>query len=59
MGIHNESGVLKMKLPTSKELVAKMLTMIYNTKDEDRAFVPFKHDGRDEVVLMVNNLCVR
>lgn len=55
-GIHNEPGVLKMPLPTSQELVATMLRMVYDTSDEDRAFLDFKLDGKDEVVLMVNNL---
>lgn len=33
-----------------------MLAYITNTSDADRAFLPFKHDGQDRVVLMVNNL---
>lgn len=56
MGIHNESGVEKIKLPSSKELVARMLKMITDTNDKERAYVPFKHDGKDEVILLVNNL---
>jgi dihydroxyacetone kinase len=56
MGIHNEAGVEKVKLPSSKELVARMLKMITDTKDPERGFVPFQHDGKDEVVLLVNNL---
>lgn len=59
MGIHNEAGVEKIKLPKSKELIGKMLKLVTDTSDEDRAYVPFKHDGKDEVVLLVNNLCVR
>ncbi|KAK9895068.1 dihydroxyacetone kinase [Cystobasidium minutum MCA 4210] len=56
MGIHNEAGIEKIKLPTSKELIKRMLGLITDTSDEDRAYVPFKHDGKDEVVLLVNNL---
>lgn len=33
-----------------------MLSYITNTSDSERAFLPFKHDGQDRVVLMVNNL---
>ena len=56
MGIHNEAGIAKEKLTNSKEVVAKMLKYITDTSDEERGFLPFKHDGKDEVVLLVNNL---
>lgn len=45
-----------MPLPSSRELVGQMLRMVYDTSDKDRAFLDFKLDGKDEVVLMVNNL---
>lgn len=56
MGIHNEPGTSKPPLASAKEMVATMLGKITDTKDEDRGFVPFKHDGKDEVVLLVNCL---
>lgn len=56
MGIHNEAGVEKTKLPTSRELIKRMLKLVTDTKDPERGFVPFKHDKKDEVVLLVNNL---
>ncbi|KAI5476272.1 putative dihydroxyacetone kinase 1 [Pseudohyphozyma bogoriensis] len=56
MGIHNEAGVLREKITSSKALITKMLSFITNTKDEERAFLPYKHDGKDEVILLVNNL---
>lgn len=56
MGIHNESGIAKISLPSSAELVSKMLGYIIDTSDEDRAFLPYRHDGKDEVILLVNNL---
>ncbi len=56
MGIHNESGIEKRKLEKSRELVGRMLRYITNTEDEERGFVDFKNDGKDEVILMVNNL---
>jgi dihydroxyacetone kinase len=33
-----------------------MLSKITDTTDKDRSFVPFKGDGSDEVVLLVNDL---
>lgn len=33
-----------------------MLAYITDITDKERAFLPFKHDGKDEVVLLVNNL---
>lgn len=56
MGIHNEPGVKRIKIPTARELLAQMVDFASDTKDKDRSFVPFRHDGSDEVVLMVNNL---
>lgn len=56
MGIHNEAGTSKHELTTVAELVDQMLGKITDTKDKERAFVPFGHDGLDEVVLMVNDL---
>lgn len=56
MGIHNEPGTCKLSLPRTSELVATMLKTMTDTTDSDRSFVPFKGDGFDEVVLMVNCL---
>ena len=56
MGIHNEPGASKLPLPKVSELVANMLSKITDTNDKDKAFVPFKNDGSDEVVLLVNCL---
>lgn len=42
-------------LPTA-DLVGQMLAKIVDTADTDRSFVPFRGDGNDEVVLLVNNL---
>lgn len=55
LGIHNEAGVFRdSPIPPIGELVDKMLGMMLDQKDEDRAFVPFKNG--DEVLLLVNNL---
>jgi len=56
MGIHNEPGTSKLPLPKVSELVGTMLKTITDTTHSDRSFVPFKGDGSDEVVLMVNCL---
>jgi len=56
MGIHNEPGTHKLSLPKTADLVNEMLTRITDTNDKERSFVPFKNDGSDEVVLLVNNL---
>ncbi|KAK4685203.1 triose/dihydroxyacetone kinase / FAD-AMP lyase (cyclizing), partial [Tremellales sp. Uapishka_1] len=56
MGIHNEPGTSKHTIGTTAELVDAMLSKITDTTDKDRSFVPFKNDGSDEVVLLVNNL---
>ncbi|TKA56954.1 hypothetical protein B0A53_01355 [Rhodotorula sp. CCFEE 5036] len=56
MGIHNESGIGKIPLPSSAELVEKMLNYIIDTTDTERSFLPYEHDGKDEVILLVNNL---
>ena len=56
MGIHNEPGTQKLPLKSTADLVDNMLSKITDTTDKDRSFVPFKGDGSDEVVLLVNDL---
>jgi hypothetical protein len=45
-----------MTLPKTPALIRLMLDYITNTTDSERSFLPFKNDGSDEVVLLVNNL---
>lgn len=33
-----------------------MLAYIIDTTDKERAFLPYQHDGKDEVILLINNL---
>jgi triose/dihydroxyacetone kinase / FAD-AMP lyase (cyclizing) len=55
MGIHNEPGVNRLSsIPTSNELASKLLKLLLDQSDPDRAFVPFNQG--DETVLLVNNL---
>ena len=56
MGIHNEPGTVRIKLESRTMLIERMVNMLIDTQNSDRAFLPFKNDGSDEVVLMVNNL---
>ena len=57
MGIHNEPGHTRLSpVPPLSNLVDHLLDLITSTSDTERSFLPFKNDGSDEVVLMVNNL---
>jgi triose/dihydroxyacetone kinase / FAD-AMP lyase (cyclizing) len=55
MGIHNEPGVNRLSsVPSSSELASKLLKLLLDKNDPDRAYVPF--DSGDDCVLLVNNL---
>lgn len=57
MGIHNEPGFQRIRpIPRLTTLVDRMMGMLTSTTDEERSFLDFKHDGKDKVVLVVNNL---
>jgi dihydroxyacetone kinase len=56
MGIHNEPGHSRSKLVSLSVLIPSLLDMITRTDDPERSFVPFKNDGTDRVILLVNNL---
>ena len=43
-------------LSSAQKLVGYMLEKLTSTSDKDRSFVPFKHDGSDRAILLVNNL---
>lgn len=53
LGLHNETGVMNVPLPSPEDLIRTMLDLILDQDDAERAFVPFA-DG-DVTVLMVNN----
>ena len=54
MGIHNESGVKRLKpAPALSELLPQLLDLLTSTSDPERSFVPFK--GNDEVVRLVRD----
>ncbi|KAJ7206232.1 dihydroxyacetone kinase [Mycena haematopus] len=57
LGIHNEAGNKRLSpVPPLTELIPLLLDYIASTADTERGFLPFKNDGKDEVVLLVNNL---
>lgn len=57
MGIHNEPGIRKVSpVPSAAKLVDEFLSTITSTTDSERSYLPFKNDGQDEVILLVNNL---
>ena len=57
MGIHNEPGHTRLSpIPPLSKLIEQLLELIMLTSDPERSFLPFKNDGSDEVVLLVNNL---
>jgi len=55
MGIHNEQGFKRMKIPDATELIKLLLGQLLDENDPDRAFLG-KVTKEDEFVLMVNNL---
>ncbi|KAG0738877.1 hypothetical protein G6F60_010197 [Rhizopus arrhizus] len=54
MGIHNETGYLKTKMMPAKEMVGKMMRMLTDDQDLDRAYLQLEKG--DSVVVLVNNL---
>ncbi|KAG7442219.1 dihydroxyacetone kinase [Guyanagaster necrorhizus] len=55
LGLHNEPGVYVVSpQPAPDRLVDKMLDLLLNQEDKERAFVPFQEG--DAVVLFVNNM---
>lgn len=55
MGIHNEQGSKRMRIPDTTSLIKHLLGQLLDETDKDRAFLG-KVNKSDEFVLMVNNL---
>jgi len=55
MGIHNEQGFKRMRVPDATELIKLLLGQLLDENDADRAFLG-RIGKEDEFVLMVNNL---
>ncbi|KAL9095303.1 MAG: hypothetical protein Q9165_002560 [Trypethelium subeluteriae] len=61
MGAHGEPGLQQISpIPTPKTLVERMIDLLINTSDTDRAFIPFSSNpsanGDNQVILLVNSL---
>lgn len=57
MGIHNETGAQRVSpVPPLSELVQVLLDLLLSRSDPERAFLPTQGSGKDNVVLLVNNL---
>ncbi|KAI0731307.1 dihydroxyacetone kinase 1 [Earliella scabrosa] len=57
MGIHNEPGHRRLSpVPPLCDLLPQLVEFLTSTTDPERSFLPFKNDGTDRVVLLVNNL---
>jgi dihydroxyacetone kinase len=57
MGIHNEAGAQRVSpVPPLNELVQILLDLLLSQSDPERGFLPAQGSGKDNVVLLVNNL---
>jgi triose/dihydroxyacetone kinase / FAD-AMP lyase (cyclizing) len=57
MGIHNEAGVQRVSpVPPLNELIQTLLNHLLDQSDPERGFLRIQGPGKDNVVLLVNNL---
>ncbi|KAF2864404.1 Dak kinase [Piedraia hortae CBS 480.64] len=62
MGAHGEPGLQQLSpIPSPEDLISRMLDLLLDTSDQDRAFIPFSSAPKDKradggVVLLVNSL---
>lgn len=61
MGAHGEPGLQQISpIPSPEELTSRMLDLVLDVSDKDRAFVPFSESTNpvndDEVVILLNSL---
>jgi len=57
MGIHNEAGAQRVSpVPPLTVLIDILLDLLLSKKDPERGFLPTQGSGKDNVVLLVNNL---
>ncbi|KAH9978323.1 dihydroxyacetone kinase 1 [Russula compacta] len=57
MGIHNEAGVQRISpVPALNQLIQTLLDLLLSQSDPERGFLPIRGPGKDNVVLLVNNL---
>jgi dihydroxyacetone kinase len=57
MGIHNEAGVQRVSpVPPLNELIQTLFDLLLSRDDPERGFLPTQGPGKDNIVLLVNNL---
>jgi len=57
MGIHNEAGFQRVSpVPPLSKLIQTLLDLLLSQSDPERGFLPIQGSGKDNVVLLVNNL---
>jgi dihydroxyacetone kinase len=57
MGIHNEAGFQRVSpVPPLSKLVQTLLDLLLSQSDPERGFLSIQGSGKDNVVLLVNNL---
>ena len=57
MGIHNEAGFQRVSpVPPLSKLVQTLLDLLLSQSDLERGFLSIQGSGKDNVVLLVNNL---
>lgn len=56
LGCHGEPGLRQISpVPSPEELTKEMISLLTDTSDKDRAFIPFSSTGKNEVILLVNS----
>lgn len=56
LGCHGEPGLRSISpIPTPESLTKDMVSLLVDTSDSDRAFIPFTGNGKDEVILLLNS----
>jgi dihydroxyacetone kinase len=56
LGCHGEPGLRQISpVPSPEALIKEMVTLLTDTSDSDRAFIPFSKTGKNEAILLVNS----
>jgi dihydroxyacetone kinase len=56
LGCHGEPGLRSISpVPRPEALTKEMISLLTDTSDSDRAFIPFTRSGNEEAILLVNS----
>jgi len=56
LGCHGEPGLRQISpIPSPEALTKEMISLLTDTSDSDRAFIPFTKSGNEEAILLVNS----